>query len=106
MIRVGLNCGQASPSLRPVMSLVMAMLSGDIEKNPVTTKPSYLTDWDFNDYPNTFGDDEPISSKTTTMTATITTATTASMGMESMASPIMSELMNNGSLRELEKEGE
>ncbi|KAK9072591.1 hypothetical protein SSX86_009026 [Deinandra increscens subsp. villosa] len=108
MIGVALICVQASPGLRPAMSRVIAMLSGDVEINPVTAKPSYLTDWDFNDISNTFGDEEPISSENTTMTTTSTattttsgTYTTASTGVESMASPIMlSEVMNNGSLRE------
>ncbi|KAF5819868.1 putative protein kinase RLK-Pelle-DLSV family [Helianthus annuus] len=114
MIGVALLCVQASPTLRPAMSRVIAMLSCDAEITPVTTKPSYLTDWDFNDITNTFGDEEPISSESTTMltateTATTTTTTTTntttnttiSTGVESMSSPIMlSELINNGSLRE------
>ncbi|GLT51812.1 hypothetical protein SLA2020_251940 [Shorea laevis] len=49
MIRVGLLCTQASPMMRPPMSRVIAMLSGDIEVSPVASKPSYLTDWDFED---------------------------------------------------------
>ncbi|GLU14102.1 hypothetical protein SLE2022_306910 [Rubroshorea leprosula] len=49
MIRVGLLCTQASPMMRPPMSRVVAMLAGDIEVSPVASKPSYLTDWDFND---------------------------------------------------------
>ncbi|KAI3716533.1 hypothetical protein L1987_67472 [Smallanthus sonchifolius] len=100
MIGVALLCVQASPTLRPAMSRVIAMLSGDAEINPVTTKPSYLADWDFNDITNTFCDDEPISSENTTI-MTATTTTTTSTGVESMASPIMlSEVINNGSLRE------
>nr|GEW87398.1 probable LRR receptor-like serine/threonine-protein kinase At1g56140 isoform X2 [Tanacetum cinerariifolium] len=103
MIGVALMCVQASPSLRPAMSRVIAMLSGDVEISAVTTKPSYLTDWDFNDITNTFCDDEPTSSLNTTTTTTTTTTsfTTASTGTESMSSPIiLSEVMNNGSLRE------
>ncbi|GLU14118.1 hypothetical protein SLE2022_307060 [Rubroshorea leprosula] len=49
MIRVGLLCTQASPMMRPPMSRVIAMLAGDIEVSPVASKPSYLTDWDFED---------------------------------------------------------
>nr|XP_043639007.1 probable LRR receptor-like serine/threonine-protein kinase At1g56140 isoform X2 [Erigeron canadensis] len=101
MIGVALMCVQASPSLRPAMSRVIGMLSGDIEISVVTTKPSYLTDWDFNDITNTFCDDEPISSENTTMTTTRTTNTTSSTGRDSMSSPIiLSELRNNGSLRD------
>ncbi|GLU14107.1 hypothetical protein SLE2022_306960 [Rubroshorea leprosula] len=49
MIRVGLLCTQATPMMRPPMSRVIAMLVGDIEVSPVASKPSYLTDWDFED---------------------------------------------------------
>ncbi|KAJ9687184.1 hypothetical protein PVL29_015866 [Vitis rotundifolia] len=49
MIGVALLCTQTSPTLRPPMSRVVAMLSGDIEVSRVTTKPGYLTDWEFND---------------------------------------------------------
>ncbi|KAJ8627454.1 hypothetical protein MRB53_020761 [Persea americana] len=41
---VALLCTQASPMLRPPMSRVVAMLSGDREVSNVTTRPSYLTD--------------------------------------------------------------
>ncbi|KAK8483655.1 hypothetical protein V6N12_000563 [Hibiscus sabdariffa] len=51
VIRVALLCTQASPSTRPPMSRVVGMLGGDFEVNNVTTKPSYLTDWDFEDTP-------------------------------------------------------
>ncbi|KAK6154536.1 hypothetical protein DH2020_008784 [Rehmannia glutinosa] len=49
IIGVALLCTQASPALRPAMSRVVAMLSGDIEVPSVTTRPGYLTDWKFND---------------------------------------------------------
>ncbi|KAK9267229.1 hypothetical protein L1049_009651 [Liquidambar formosana] len=49
VIGVALLCTQASPMVRPPMSRVVAMLAGDIEVRAVTTKPSYLTDWDFKD---------------------------------------------------------
>ncbi|PWA44506.1 LRR domain-containing protein [Artemisia annua] len=78
MIGVALMCVQASPSLRPAMSRVIAMLSGDVEISAVTTKPSYLTDWDFSDITNTFCDDEPTFSENTTTNTTTTTFTTAS----------------------------
>ncbi|KAI3791405.1 hypothetical protein L2E82_05173 [Cichorium intybus] len=102
MIGIALMCVQASPSLRPAMSRIIAMLSGDIEISPVTTKPSYLTDWDFNDTTNTFLFEEPISSETTTMTTNTTTTTTTSFSaaVESMSSPIMSDRISNGSLRD------
>ncbi|KAK4386816.1 putative LRR receptor-like serine/threonine-protein kinase [Sesamum angolense] len=49
VIDVALLCTQASPALRPPMSRVVAMLSGDIEVPSVTSRPGYLTDWNFDD---------------------------------------------------------
>ncbi|GAA0156534.1 hypothetical protein LIER_14013 [Lithospermum erythrorhizon] len=49
VIGVALMCTQTSLGLRPSMSRVVAMLSGDIEVAKVTTKPGYLTGWSFND---------------------------------------------------------
>ncbi|KAL0300971.1 UNVERIFIED_CONTAM: putative LRR receptor-like serine/threonine-protein kinase [Sesamum radiatum] len=49
VISVALLCTQASPASRPPMSRVVAMLSGDIEVPSVTSKPGYLTDWNFSD---------------------------------------------------------
>ncbi|CAL2252610.1 unnamed protein product [Prunus armeniaca] len=49
LIKAALLCTQASPMMRPSMSRVVAMLSGDIEASIVMSKPSYLTDWDFKD---------------------------------------------------------
>nr|XP_029117529.1 probable LRR receptor-like serine/threonine-protein kinase At1g56140 isoform X1 [Elaeis guineensis] len=48
IINVAFLCTQASPMLRPPMSRVVAMLAGDTEVGEVTTKPGYLTDWQFN----------------------------------------------------------
>ncbi|KAJ9556224.1 hypothetical protein OSB04_010838 [Centaurea solstitialis] len=96
MIGVALMCVQASPSLRPAMSRVIAMLSGDVKVNAALTKPSYLTDWDFSD--TTFFEDEPT---TPSQSTTIPTTTSTSTGVESMSSPIIKpELVNNASLRE------
>ncbi|CAA2964542.1 probable LRR receptor-like serine threonine-kinase At1g56140 [Olea europaea subsp. europaea] len=49
IIGVALLCSQTSPNLRPSMSRVVSMLSGDIEVPPVSSKPGYLTDWKFRD---------------------------------------------------------
>ncbi|KAK8618652.1 hypothetical protein V6N13_132637 [Hibiscus sabdariffa] len=49
VIGVALLCTQASPSMRPTMSRVVGMLTGDFEVSIVTTKPSYITDWDYED---------------------------------------------------------
>ncbi|KAK1304507.1 putative LRR receptor-like serine/threonine-protein kinase [Acorus calamus] len=57
VLRIALLCTQASPSLRPPMSRVVAMLSGDIEVGSVISRPGYLTDWRFDDL-NTFTSDD------------------------------------------------
>ncbi|OMO56311.1 hypothetical protein COLO4_35685 [Corchorus olitorius] len=54
VVGVALLCTQASPKMRPSMSRVVAMLAGDIEVSSVTSKPGYLTDWDFKDTIGTF----------------------------------------------------
>ncbi|XP_058070884.1 probable LRR receptor-like serine/threonine-protein kinase At1g56130 [Magnolia sinica] len=56
MIGVALLCTQTSPVLRPPMSRVVAMLSGDVEVSNVTSRPSYLTLWQFNDLTNSLSD--------------------------------------------------
>ncbi|KAG4399458.1 hypothetical protein AAZX31_08G232000 [Glycine max] len=49
VVGIALLCTQTSPTLRPSMSRVVAMLSGDIEVSTVTSKPGYLSDWKFED---------------------------------------------------------
>ncbi|KAH6777140.1 Leucine-rich repeat transmembrane protein kinase [Perilla frutescens var. frutescens] len=49
VIGVALLCSQTSPAVRPSMSRVVAMLSGDAEIPVVTSKPGYLTEWNFSD---------------------------------------------------------
>ena len=49
VVGISLLCTQASPSLRPSMSRVVAMLSGDIEVDILTSKPAYLVEWKFDD---------------------------------------------------------
>ncbi|XP_058092181.1 probable LRR receptor-like serine/threonine-protein kinase At1g56140 isoform X1 [Magnolia sinica] len=56
MIGVALLCTQTSPVLRPPMSRVVAMLLGDVEVSSVTSRPSYLTLWQFNDLTNSLSD--------------------------------------------------
>ncbi|KAK2968129.1 hypothetical protein RJ640_001151 [Escallonia rubra] len=58
VIGVALLCTQTSPTLRPSMSRVVAMLSGDVEVSAVTSSPGYLTDWTFNDA-STFTSGDP-----------------------------------------------
>ena len=47
LIKVALVCTQASPWLRPPMSRVIGMLTGDIEIDAATSRPSYLADLQF-----------------------------------------------------------
>ena len=54
VVGVALLCTQGSPAMRPTMSRVVTMLTGDIEVSHVTSKPSYLTDWDFKDITGNF----------------------------------------------------
>ncbi|KAK6928882.1 Protein kinase domain [Dillenia turbinata] len=63
IIGVAFLCTQASPILRPSMSRVVAMLTGDVEVNAVASKPSYLTDWNFKDITSSFMDDNDSESK-------------------------------------------
>ncbi|KAI3877856.1 hypothetical protein MKW92_033786, partial [Papaver armeniacum] len=42
MIGIAFLCTQASPVLRPAMSRVVGMLSGDIEVSTVTSRPNYI----------------------------------------------------------------
>ncbi|XP_009608510.1 probable LRR receptor-like serine/threonine-protein kinase At1g56140 isoform X1 [Nicotiana tomentosiformis] len=49
VIGIALLCTQTSPALRPSMSRVIAMLTGDAEVATVTSRPGYLTDWKFTD---------------------------------------------------------
>ncbi|KAI3510072.1 hypothetical protein L1887_25599 [Cichorium endivia] len=49
VIKVALLCTQTSPTQRPSMSRVVAMISGDIEASGYITRPEYLTGFKFND---------------------------------------------------------
>ena len=49
VITIAFLCTQTSPAHRPTMSRVLAMLSGDVEVGTVPSKPTYLTDWAFDD---------------------------------------------------------
>ncbi|XP_073001069.1 probable LRR receptor-like serine/threonine-protein kinase At1g56130 [Typha latifolia] len=54
VINIAFLCTQASPSLRPTMSRVVAMLTEDIEISDVIRRPSYLTDWPLKDTSSSF----------------------------------------------------
>ncbi|KAL0320982.1 UNVERIFIED_CONTAM: putative LRR receptor-like serine/threonine-protein kinase [Sesamum radiatum] len=79
IIDVALLCTQASPALRPSMSRVVAMLTGDIQVPSITSRPGYLTDWKFTDATTFATDAESSTSKSdigymnSTTSATMTT---------------------------------
>ncbi|XP_074292405.1 putative LRR receptor-like serine/threonine-protein kinase At1g56130, partial [Silene latifolia] len=58
VISVGLLCTQTAPGHRPTMSRALAMLTGDIEVSNITSKPTYLADWNFDDSTFTTSDTE------------------------------------------------
>ncbi|CAO2831785.1 unnamed protein product [Amaranthus hypochondriacus] len=49
VIAVAFLCTQTSPAQRPIMSRVLAMLSGDVEVGSIPSKPTYLVDFEFDD---------------------------------------------------------
>ncbi|GMN56522.1 hypothetical protein TIFTF001_025633 [Ficus carica] len=49
IIGMALLCTQTSPTVRPSMSRVVAMLAGDIEVSTEISRPGYLADWKFSD---------------------------------------------------------
>ncbi|XP_060671193.1 probable LRR receptor-like serine/threonine-protein kinase At1g56130 isoform X2 [Ziziphus jujuba] len=68
MIGVALLCTQASPLMRPAMSRVVGMLTGDIELDTSDiSKPSYLTDWNFKDVTRSLSEEENSSPLITSM---------------------------------------
>lgn len=52
LIQVALLCTQASAALRPTMSRVVAMLTGDAGIDTDISKPSYLTELGYRDMAN------------------------------------------------------
>lgn len=48
VIEVALLCTQAVPTMRPPMSRVVAMLTGDVEEIPVASRPGYIQDFQHN----------------------------------------------------------
>ncbi|KAF3974719.1 hypothetical protein CMV_001977 [Castanea mollissima] len=85
VIGVGLLCSQASPMLRPSMSRVVAMLSGDAEVSTITSRPGYLSDWKFDDKTSFMSD-----VKTDRIdTGLYNIATSTSMFGDSQPSPVL-----------------
>ncbi|RZC67698.1 hypothetical protein C5167_011391 [Papaver somniferum] len=93
MIGVAFLCTQASPGLRPAMSRVVGMLSGDIEVSTVTSKPSYITDWQFSDMSSFINDDDSLSFASKTTNTQLDTSTDTSMIAGRDRSPATSQPM-------------
>ncbi|KAF8408673.1 hypothetical protein HHK36_004736 [Tetracentron sinense] len=88
-IGVALLCTQASPSLRPPMSRIVAMLAGDIEVSTVTSRPGYLTDWHFNDISSSSVQDGILTSFPSRNTNSLFDRSTApSMVVDPIPSPV------------------
>ncbi|GFP85150.1 probable LRR receptor-like serine/threonine-protein kinase at1g56140 [Phtheirospermum japonicum] len=88
IIAIALLCTQASAALRPPMSRVVAMLSGDIEVPPVTTRPGYLTYWEFNNVTTCVPEINSTTLSSDINTAT-TTATTTDYSPLNPAKPML-----------------
>ncbi|THG10396.1 hypothetical protein TEA_022065 [Camellia sinensis var. sinensis] len=101
VIGVSLLCTQTSPTLRPSMSRVVAMLSGDIEVSDVTSRPGYLTDWKFNDKTSFMSDDTADTAKNDYSHYSSSTSTTR-MAADTDHSPIN---VTNSTLEEIIGEG-
>ncbi|KAL7217551.1 hypothetical protein ACSBR2_010917 [Camellia fascicularis] len=101
VIGISLLCTQTSPTLRPSMSRVVAMLSGDIEVSDVTSRPGYLTDWKFNDKTSFMSDDIADTAKNDYSHYSSSTST-ARMVAETDHSPIN---ITNSTLEEIIGEG-
>ncbi|XP_075494806.1 LOW QUALITY PROTEIN: putative LRR receptor-like serine/threonine-protein kinase At1g56140 [Primulina tabacum] len=95
IIGVALLCTQASPSLRPSMSRVVAMLSGDVEVASVTTRPSYLTDWKFND-DTTFISDDTENTHINSTNSTTMVSGSGTYSPTNSAKPILHEVIGDG----------
>ncbi|XP_077244469.1 putative LRR receptor-like serine/threonine-protein kinase At1g56130 isoform X1 [Tasmannia lanceolata] len=92
VIGVALLCTQASPALRPPMSRVVGMLSGDIEVSNVTSRPGYLTDLQLNDIQNFMTDTSRDSTGISSSSQGNTLLNTSSVAQPD-ASPIITRPM-------------
>nr|XP_043618896.1 probable LRR receptor-like serine/threonine-protein kinase At1g56130 [Erigeron canadensis] len=90
LMRVALLCTQTSPSQRPSMSRVVAMLSGDIEASGTITRPGYLTGFEFNDA-TTFGGGLP-----TELAASTSLSTASPISPYNDSKPMLHDLIGDG----------
>nr|AMM43096.1 LRR-RLK [Vernicia montana] len=96
LIGVALLCTQTSPNLRPSMSRVIAMLSGDTEVSTVTSRPGYLTDWKFDDTSTFMSDDAGKGNDTSYYSSSQSTSMVADAEHRSAAKPMLQEIIGEG----------
>ncbi|XP_031119324.1 probable LRR receptor-like serine/threonine-protein kinase At1g56140 isoform X2 [Ipomoea triloba] len=100
VIGVSLLCTQTSPVSRPSMSRVVAMLLGDTEIAAATTKPSYLTDWRFNDKTSFITNiHDSLAAQDDSSTTTMTTYLNSSPPNASR--PLIHEIIGEGQVTEV-----
>eukprot|EP00268_Persea_americana_P003260 TRINITY_DN10981_c0_g4_i1.p2 TRINITY_DN10981_c0_g4~~TRINITY_DN10981_c0_g4_i1.p2 ORF type:complete len:194 (+),score=33.64 TRINITY_DN10981_c0_g4_i1:1643-2224(+) len=97
VIGVALLCTKASPTLRPPMSRVVAMLTGDAEVGTAASRPGYLTDWQFNDRSSVISGERSNAStgRTTNTNSQCETSSCASGVLPAYPSPKISNPMLN-----------
>ncbi|XP_027910140.1 probable LRR receptor-like serine/threonine-protein kinase At1g56140 [Vigna unguiculata] len=96
VLGIALLCTQTSPSLRPSMSRVVAMLSGDIEVSAVTSKPGYLADWKFDDVSSFMTDSAIEGFDTSYQLGSTSMVGGADYSPESVSKPILKDALNEG----------
>lgn len=96
LIGVALLCTQTLPSLRPSMSRVVAMLCGDIEVSPLSSKPGYLNDWKFDDVTTFVGDNATKASDSTSHYASSSTNTGAKASPGNGTKGLLHDIIGEG----------
>ncbi|KAJ4705812.1 putative LRR receptor-like kinase [Melia azedarach] len=96
LIGVALLCTQSVPTLRPSMSRVVAMLSGDMEVSRVASKPGYLTDWKFDDITSFISDQATKGNDTSHYTSSTSDSMVAEAEHANGAKPILHDLIGEG----------
>ncbi|KAL3737437.1 hypothetical protein ACJRO7_026236 [Eucalyptus globulus] len=98
IVEIALLCTQTSPALRPPMSRVVAMLSGDIEVATVSTRPGYLTDWRFNDTTSSLAETADKSTDKSPYNSPFTASTvgTANFSPQIATTPTIDEIIGDG----------
>lgn len=88
VIGLALWCTQTSPSLRPSMTRVVAILSGDAEVSTEITRPGYLTDWKFDDVSSLMMNISGIATKVTNTSSYYHSSASTSVAGDAELSPV------------------